>query len=313
MDEETVVAVACPLCGNGMRFLFDTSDYRKPGEERIFRVVWCDSCAYGRVDAALTPEAVNSFYDVDYYTHQGYDEQSAELGLGEKVRRHIAWRFDRGVALQPAELGPPGRLLDVGCGDGQNMERFRRAGFSVQGVEPDPAARETASQYGIVYPGTGEDLPEATRGAFDYCLMANSLEHMISPLKALGEARAVLVDGGSIIIEVPNCAAQGFREFGPLWPWSDVPRHLHFFTVQALTRHLDAAGFAVTRKIYLGFTRQFDRWWIHETERISRMARRTGFRKSRWAMQCWGLLARTVGAPAEQKYDSIRLHAVKKP
>jgi SAM-dependent methyltransferase len=312
MLDETTVAANCPLCGNGMKFLFDTSDYRKPGNEEMFRVVWCDGCAYGRVDAILTPEKVSSFYAVDYYTHAGYDDQSAPLSIAEKLRQHLAWRCDRGVELQPAELAPSGRLLDVGCGDGQNMDRFRQAGFEVAGVEPDPQARETASRYGIVYPGTGELLPEATRNGFDYCLMANSLEHTIAPLGALQEARAALVEGGRIVVEVPNCAALGFREFGPLWPWTDVPRHLHFFTVPSLTRHLEAAGFSVTRLLYLGYTRQFDRWWIHETQRISKASRRSGYRKSPWAMQGWGLLARTMGAAADLKYDSIRLHAIKK-
>ncbi len=296
-----------------MNLLFESSDYRQPDQQRMFPVVWCATCGYGRVHAALSPDLVGSFYQVDYYTHQGYDDQSAPLTAAQKIRRHLAWRFDSGVALQPPELGPPGRLLDVGCGDGQNMQRFGQAGFQVTGVEPDPAARETASQFGVVHAGTGEQLPPALRDAFDYCLMANSLEHMISPSQALDAANLALVSGGKIVIEVPNCAALGFRDFGPLWPWTDVPRHLHFFTVGSLTRHLEAAGFLVSQVIHLGYTRQFDRWWIQEIKRISAAVRRTGYVKSRLAMQCWGLLLRSCSAAADLKYDSIRLHAIKRP
>jgi SAM-dependent methyltransferase len=294
-----------------MNLLFETSDYRKPDDQRMYRVVWCQPCAYGRVAAILTPEIVTTFYEVDYYTHEGYDDQSTPLTLFEKLRRHLAWRFDRGVALLPGELGPAGRLLDVGCGDGQNMDRFHQAGFEVAGVEPDPAARQTAGRFGVVYPGTGEQLPAEVRGRFDYCLLANSLEHTISPVNTLREAHSSLVAGGKIVVEVPNNEALGFREFGPLWPWTDVPRHLHFFTVASLTRHLEVAGFSVTSVIHLGYTRQFDRWWINELQRISLATRRTGYVKSRAAMQCWGLLARSCAAPANLKYDSIRLHAVK--
>ena len=239
--------------------LFAATDYRRPAAADIFRVYWCRACAYGTVAPSPTPAEVERFYQVDYYTHAMRPAPDGGYSFAERLRLHLGWRLDRGLMLEPAELGPPGTLLDIGCGDGTNMARFRGAGFDVTGVEPDAAARATASRYGAVLAGTAEsfELPETSR--FRYCLMANSLEHVISPLTVLRRVRTLLEPDGSVVIELPNCANPGFRRLGPLWPWTDLPRHLHFFTRRSLIRALEQCGFVSSRIHYVGYARQFDK------------------------------------------------------
>jgi SAM-dependent methyltransferase len=294
-----------------MKHLFAASDYRRPKLAEQYEVAWCAPCAYGRITADLSPDRVASFYDVEYYTHGASISPEQHRSLLERIRTHLAWRFDEGSDFSPRELGAPGRIIDIGCGGGNNMEKLQAAGFGVVGVEPDPKARQVAARFGPVYPGTAEALPQEVSDPFDYALLSHVLEHTISPSAALERVHGVLAQGGRLVVEVPNCEASGFDEFGPNWPWTDVPRHLHFFTQQSLTKFLEAAGFSVSRGLFTGFTRQFNPPWISTLNAIHDELRTTEYSRSWWTRQSWGLLFRTAFASPNNKYDSIRMHAVR--
>lgn len=309
----TEAASACLLCGGEMHRLFEARDYRRPRLAQTFRVVWCAPCGYGRVAARLSPPEVAAFYRVDYYTHAEAGDSGAPAArrLLGRLRTHLAWRFDRGADFAPQELGPPGRIIDIGCGAGPNMARLKAAGFEVVGVEPDPAARDVARQYGPVHEGTAEDPPAEAGTGFDYALMSHVLEHTINPATALQRAHGLLRPGGRLVVEVPNCAAPGFGQFGPSWPWTDLPRHLHYFTRGSLTAMLSAAGFRPAGLYYTGFTRQFDPTWIRAIDAIHDELQCTDDHSTALGRQSWGLLLRSVWAAADRKYDSVRLHAVR--
>jgi SAM-dependent methyltransferase len=50
------------------------------------------------------------------------------------------------------------RILDAGCGGGRNLHYFLRAGFSVQGIDPDPAAVAAARELAMrLAPGLPRD------------------------------------------------------------------------------------------------------------------------------------------------------------
>jgi SAM-dependent methyltransferase len=303
----------CTLCRQPLRSLFEARDYRRPQCTQTYRVMWCDSCGLGRVAADLTPNEVAAFYQVDYYTHKDGDEAASHGSLLDRLRTHAAWRMDRGEDFAPAEFGAPGRVVDIGCGSGANMARLKAAGLEVVGIEPDPAARQVAAQHGEVHAGTAEAPPASAGQGFDHALMSHVLEHTLSPASALARARELLREGGTLIVEVPNCQASGFWQFGPSWPWTDVPRHLHFFTRGSLVRMLADAGFEVTETRYTGFTRQFQRDWIAELNRIHDELQCAQDHSNAFERQSWGLLLRSAWAPSDRKYDSVRVRATKRP
>lgn len=298
----------CSICSSTMVPLFETRDYRRPHDETRYAVCWCERCRYGRVAGRFTPEQVSSFYEVDYYTHSESAELSTKGGLLDRLRAHLAWRVDTLQVFDPSE-GRGTSLLDVGCGAGDNLARFALRGYSVTGIEPDPSARRVASKYGRVQAGTAEDIPrEIASTRYDTILLYHVLEHCIDPKLALQNTRPLIAPGGRLIVEVPNSEARAFRLFRHVWPWTDVPRHLHFFTEQSLRSIFAMSGFRITNVTYVGYVRQFQQTWIKTQEAIwksiGEAAKQPDFR-----LAAWRLLASTAFASAPRKYDSVRIHA----
>jgi len=306
--------INCLLCGQPATLLFRARDYRRPDDPKEWPLYWCDQCRFGRLAGDITPQEVATFYPPDYYTHGAPTKADAALSFLDRLRVHLAWRFDAGVALDPGEVARPhGRspkFCDLGCGSGAQLGKFKSAGYDVIGVEPDPRARVVAEKMGEAVDGTAENIPAKVAGMrFDVVLMSHVLEHCIDPVKALSNVGKILTPQGTLVIEVPNIGAAGFSRFRALWPWTDIPRHLNFFTERALRRALAMSGFDVKRAIYVGYARQFRPEWIRMQERV--WERIGAGRKPNFRLASWGLLLRTAFAPNATKYDSVRVHAVR--
>lgn len=299
----------CFLCGTPMEFRFKVRDHMRPEVGAEYAVEWCQGCAYGRIAGEFTPGEVGAFYATGYYTHEETSEQAKPARWLDRLRMHMAWRRDGGIDLAADEVARTVEhpvLCDVGCGAGQAMAKFKLAGYEAVGIEPDAAARALAERHGEVHEGVAEWIPPAVAGRrFDVVLLSHVLEHCIDPLAALKNVKGLLAAGGTAILEVPNCASAGFEMYGPAWFFSDIPRHLQFFTEGALHEALAHAGLRVTRTIYTGYARQLSPEWLAAQQTIRRQARISG-----WDGSAWGLLARTAFAADARKYDSIRVHAV---
>ena len=78
------------------------------------------------------------------------------------------------------------RLLDVGCGQGAFLAEMRRAGWDVQGIEPD-SERRCASRGRTASPSSSEPLEETRSlpGSFDAVTMNHVIEHFHDPIEAL--------------------------------------------------------------------------------------------------------------------------------
>jgi len=139
-----------------------------------------------------------------------------------------------------------GRLLDFGCGGGGFLERMRRLGWQVTGVDMSVAAvQRVRTELGL--DALAGSLPHAglVHNAFDLITMWQSLEHVHEPLPVLREARRLLVSGGMLVVSVPNIDSLPFRWFGTAWFGLDLPRHLTHFTPPTLRLMLEKAGFRV--------------------------------------------------------------------
>jgi SAM-dependent methyltransferase len=309
-----------PLSGEPMQpWLHVPVDCVKREPNRFAHVFWCEQSGYGRIHPLPGPGEVAALYDLKaYYTHG--DSQFAAGGpesLLDRVRNHLAWRLDFGIPLTAERVqalidGPRAEICDIGCGSGKLAGALAELGHRVTAVEIDPntVAGKHGDRIDLLH-GSAEQLPAAARARrFDCVLLSHVLEHCLDPLRALHNARSVLKPTGVLVCEVPNSAAAGLRRSGAAWAMLDVPRHLHFFTQHSLRGFCARVGLRVDSVYYAHYSRQFSNAWV-ATECMLRDALVGGAAgpvarpPANSKLRAWKLLARTLLARDELKYDSV--------
>lgn len=310
----------CSLCGGALLpWLAMPIDPIKDQPTPYASAMRCDACDTGSIRPLPSAAEIAGFYALDsYYTQGASHIPEVAPTLLDRVLIKLAWQVDRGrqfdVAAVRALLPDGGRVVDLGCGDGERVGELQAAGFAATGVEPDPAARARGAAAGLdIRPGTAEQPPAELAGA-DLVVMSHSLEHCREPGRAVASAAALLRPGGHLYCEVPNCAATHFRTFTICSTMFDAPRHLQFFTPAGLAILLERHGLAVVDRLFSGFTRVFQPGWraweatIHDRASRARPALRARRHDVAAAAR---LLAQTAFARPEAKYDSVGLLARK--
>lgn len=321
--------VVCPISGQTMKpWLLIPGDWRRPGNKESFQLYWCEKSQLGCIHPLPELKKIASFYEIDeYYTHQADSrdsDSSSSISFLDKLRTHLAWRFDRGVDVTSQwwkqQFGTASySILEIGCANGELMEELQADGHKVWGVEPDRQALVFAQQRGLdVFYGTAESLPpEVKSRQYDTIVMNHVLEHTRDPLLALRNAMNLLVDGGKLVMEVPNNSCIGLKSSGVAWMHLDVPRHLYFFTPHSFRAICEKVGFEIISTEFNGYYRQFANSWIDDERNIFNVFNSMEFHptvkpKENSKIQAWNLLLKTIFAADENKYDSIRV-VVQKP
>lgn len=176
----------CRICeGRDLR-LFYTQGSR--GEFRFYRCADCKLVSYD-LAAGLDQEK----YAVTY--PDPFDESSkTNLLQGEThsfIRRHFP---------------TPGRLLDIGCGNGRLLHLARLDGWTVKGLEiSNFLARCTADRLGIEVLDANFLQYEPPPGEqHELVVLRHVLEHLPDPIAALTRIHRLLAPGGHALLEFPN-------------------------------------------------------------------------------------------------------------
>ncbi|MEX2081336.1 MAG: class I SAM-dependent methyltransferase [Dehalococcoidia bacterium] len=141
-----------------------------------------------------------------------------------------------------------GRLLEVGCGEGEFVALAKASGFEVTGIEPHPGrAAVTRERHGIA---VEEGLIETTAlpaGAFDVVFHVDLLSHFPDPVDALRKMSERLRPGGVVCFEVGL-----FGGLNPRWyalaGRPHFPRHRWFFDEASLGAMLQRAGLGIVAR-----------------------------------------------------------------
>jgi 2-polyprenyl-3-methyl-5-hydroxy-6-metoxy-1,4-benzoquinol methylase len=198
---------------------------------------------------------------------------------------------------------PPGRLVDVGCGNGDLLAFARQLGWHAIGLELDPAAVRAARTAGLdVIEGSYVRLAEL-KGELDCIICSHVLEHVHDPRDMLVTLAEALRPGGVLLLSLPNAASVVRQYFGDDWRGLEAPRHLTIPSMHQLEAALHQLGFTVKQR---PLTRL---WTAAESCRIRRRGMLVTAQDRAAARQ---LAAESVTVPVEA-YDFVEFVCVKDP
>jgi len=138
-----------------------------------------------------------------------------------------------------------GRILDVGCSEGQFLETM--TGWDCYGTE---LARQSylvaCGKFGAdrIVPAAISDSPFED-GFFDVVALQDVFDHMPDPLGALRDCLRLLRPGGLLVIKVHNISCLYARVTGPRFYAVIPPYHLSYFSPATLRVALERTGFEV--------------------------------------------------------------------
>ena len=231
----------CNVCGgDNARPLWMAID-RLHGFEGQFQYVQCANCGLIYMNPQIAPESVSQFYPPDYAPHQ-----AGSTSTSKNVRKPDLPR----MILD--SLNHQSRVLDVGCGNGEFLDRVRQfCRCQVNGVDTSGNAVLCAKkQYGLdVFQGEILAAPFEEK-SFDLITAWSCIEHMNNPAQAVKKMFALCKPGGFLFIKTPNYDSFAAKLFKDKWYHLDCPRHLYIFSPSTITALLEKCGFEMVNVCY---------------------------------------------------------------
>jgi len=178
----------------------------------------------------------------------GHDAVRLPIGtkarFADTMRRY--WHMVDGNATID-RVGLKGRVLDVGAGQGQNVEYLIRHGYETVGLEPNPLAARVCAEKGLpVLCGTLDSVSLEAE-TFDTVILSQVIEHLVDPRRSLDLVNRLLRPGGTVIIFTPNPKGAQAKLFGSNWAHWHVPYHVYLYGPIQLRRLLNRSRFVVHR------------------------------------------------------------------
>lgn len=254
MSEQPLAALRCQACG-------------APALERHGTTVNCGSCgAVARTEEGI-PILVRSWSTVQadleearrikpnwYETVQPPEQSSPWRHHLRKRREYVERAIARHLAAAGKKTAP--RLLDLGCGDGNNLRWLAQFTDHAYGCDYN-LVRLTRAQAqnpaATIFAADILDFPSED-AAFDVIFFNHVIEHIPDDVAALKVVKRILRPGGLLVLGTPNEGAWWWQ-----WAYRRDPQtlattdHVHFYTGDSIGAKVQQAGLALLTTHYLGW------------------------------------------------------------
>ncbi len=239
------------------------------GSRLTFPYFHCDNCQCLQL---IEPPAEDDIHYPagGYYAYDAKPPASIPASAGRrwlKRRRDAAVLFGRGgIFRRVARRYPnPGiadlasmlahhpyahygmKILDVGCGSGALLYRFKDLGFiSLTGVDPYLPASSSSGPVKLL----AQSFDSLSPQRYDLIMMHHSFEHMDSPLQVLQQVHSRLTPTGQCYIRIPIVSAGPWKRFGVDWAEIDAPRHFFLHSERSMQILTAASGLELVNLEY---------------------------------------------------------------
>lgn len=199
-----------------------------------------NTLGFREVHPKPTIETLQRYYEKKYYQAEGghYQKEYSndELMYMRNEARLAAQTLQKYDVIVES-------LLDLGCGEGYFSDYFHQKGVQLKLVDFSSYGLETQNPHLIRFfskSSIDESIEEQRLlgKTFDFINLDNVLEHVVDPIRLIGNVRDCMHNDSILRVEVPN-------DFSPFQSqlldqnlcaesWVNVPEHLSYFDVESL-------------------------------------------------------------------------------
>lgn len=255
----------CPVCKSEENSLKVIKDG--------YRVFQCSSCTHLFVHPVPSYENLRSLYSSD----RGYHKDKYE-SIFDGNHKYPDSMLDNLRVI--SKFVPAGKILDVGCSNGEFLYLAKERGYHVQGVELNPMTASAAMRNGIpVHNGVLQDC-HFEDGSFDVIYLSHVMEHIDDIDIFVREVVRIIRPGGLLAVGTPNHDAffprSTFilhRVFRIPWSHPTPPEHLHQFSWRSMMCLLERYGFEVQECHYSNCSLIYEIGATHVFSNLKRAAK----------------------------------------
>jgi 2-polyprenyl-3-methyl-5-hydroxy-6-metoxy-1,4-benzoquinol methylase len=221
---------ACPLCDSPQ---IAATPLKAPPP---FGLMQCANCAILFVSPRPVNEKMKDTYDEWYAPRETDKPPERQVARGKRHARRLQ-----------QYAAKPGRLLDIGAGDGYLLHAAKEMGWQVEGLEFSvPRIQRAKRWFGIDL--ERKDIFEAPyeKNSFDAITMFQLIEHVHDPRAIIQRSQELLKPGGLLAMSTPNVLTYRKKARG-VETWK-IPIHLFFFSPRTLVESVEKCGFTVVRR-----------------------------------------------------------------
>lgn len=175
--------------------------------------------------------------------------------MGEVVSdsSSLIYRNKGNIGLLNLLSPTPGRILDCGCGAGDNARILSERGWRVTCVTIDPREQDSVRQFceSVHLADLENGLPQDLNGLFDAVLASHVLEHLAKPERLLQDVSKLLSPGGILAVALPNIAhySQRMSLMRGRFSYTETGQldrtHLRFYTHGTAIQLLEQSGYEI--------------------------------------------------------------------
>ncbi|MEA3490194.1 MAG: class I SAM-dependent methyltransferase [Candidatus Omnitrophota bacterium] len=266
--------VRCKLCGSPECDIIIEGRDRLSRSNEKFSVVRCRGCGLIYTLPYISAEEMQKYYPEGYYSIRDGAFSQGICGFEDWFSRRysrLLWKILSGKRTTLSRLidflesiflfsfyryrnrcipykDKPGRLLDIGCGDGKLLSEQKKLGWEVYGVELERKMSSYARKERSLNVVTGKFMDvEYKENFFDVINLNHVLEHFLKPLIELGKINNILKPGGLVVINIPNYSRIETAIFGRRWHAYELPRHRFHYNRKTLINMLRKNGLEPVR------------------------------------------------------------------
>ncbi len=234
----------CRVCkSSNSKFLFEINN------NRFMR---CRNCTHVFLDIIHDEYSIRKMYE-SYGTERGL---SYLQGIDSKTLDNIN-TYLKSCQKYCLTKTPTLRLMDIGCGTGELLDRANKLGFTVEGIEIcETLAKNSSKKIACTVHNNLLSHLTLSKESFDVIIMYDLLEHLQDPISDVKIAYDLLKKGGVLFILSPNDDAL-IRKFSKLVYFLSIHHldklmqllyyqdHLSYFTRKSLITFLKGIGFEI--------------------------------------------------------------------